>query len=115
MSKDPRKVTMVSLTCVKCGANLDVDIDHLQAYCPFCGTKLLIDVGQMTDILEKKEVTKQKMIKYERDLVLADSLLNHRERAEIQRNKEKNQAAVIGIIIFVMLFLVCFLMMRYFG
>lgn len=115
MSKDPTKIRMVSLSCIQCGANLDVDIDHLQAYCPFCGTKLLIDVGQMTDILEKKELTKQKRIKYERDLVLAESVMKHRERANIQRSKERNEAAVIGIIIFVMIFLVCFLMMRFFA
>ena len=49
----------VELTCNSCGAALNVDIDGLQAYCPYCGKKLLFDLDQMELILAEKERTKR--------------------------------------------------------
>ena len=49
----------VELTCNSCGAALNVDIDGLQAYCPYCGKKHLFDLDQMELILAEKERTKR--------------------------------------------------------
>lgn len=61
------KIRMVNLTCTNCGASLDLDIDSLQLYCPFCGNRLMIDVEQMKDILLEKERTKQKGLEYKHE------------------------------------------------
>ena len=47
------------MQCPNCNAALDIDIEHLQAYCPYCGTKLLFDLDQMNTIIAEKEKTKR--------------------------------------------------------
>lgn len=49
----------IELTCRNCGATLEVDVDRLQAYCPYCGKKLLFDLDQMETVLSEKERTKR--------------------------------------------------------
>ncbi|MEY8420022.1 hypothetical protein AALA83_12200 [Oscillospiraceae bacterium 44-5] len=50
---------LIKLTCNNCNAPLEVDIDNLQAYCPYCGQKLLFDLEQMERVLAEKEQTKR--------------------------------------------------------
>lgn len=38
---------------------LDLDLDNLIAYCPYCGNKILIDVEQLVELLTEREKTKQ--------------------------------------------------------
>ena len=95
------------MTCDKCGANLDVDLEHLQAYCPYCGAKLLIDVSQMADIINKKEQTKQKEMKYDHNYKILNTILDYRERKNIQRDRERNKSAIIGFSILIFVFLLC--------
>ena len=50
---------MRSMKCNNCGASLELDIDNLISYCPFCGNKLMFDVEQIEEIIKEKERTKQ--------------------------------------------------------
>ncbi len=34
---------LVSLMCPQCGAQLQIDVDRSQAFCQYCGAKLLLD------------------------------------------------------------------------
>lgn len=104
------KITTINMTCDKCGANLDVDIEHLQAYCPYCGTKLLIDVSQMSDIINKKEQTKQKEMKYDHNYKILNTILDYRERKNIQRDQERNKTGIFAMVFMIVLLLFCALM-----
>ena len=59
---------LVRLKCQNCGSSLDLDMDHLIAYCPHCGQKLLFDVDQIGNIIIEKEKTKQQEIKYKHNI-----------------------------------------------
>lgn len=47
------------MKCKNCGGNIEIDLDNLQANCPYCGEKILFDVTELKDLLIKKEETKQ--------------------------------------------------------
>ena len=34
---------LISMICPHCGAQLSIDMDRRQAFCQYCGTKLLLD------------------------------------------------------------------------
>ena len=50
---------LIKLKCNNCNAPLEVDIDNLIAYCPYCRQKLLFDLDQMERVLAEKEQTKR--------------------------------------------------------
>ena len=52
-------MNLVKMTCSNCNANLKIDLDNLQAYCPYCGEKLMIDVEDLGELLKEKEKTKR--------------------------------------------------------
>ena len=54
---------LVEMKCNNCNASLNIDLDNLQAFCPFCGQKLMIDFDQLASLLKEKEKTKQEAIK----------------------------------------------------
>ncbi len=55
MSKD----NLTILECPGCKANLEIDLDHMIAFCPYCGKKLTYTFDGMSDVLTAKEKTKQ--------------------------------------------------------
>jgi DNA-directed RNA polymerase subunit RPC12/RpoP len=55
-------MNIIKMKCSNCGADLELDLDHLMIYCPYCGEKLLIDVGNYDNVLVEKEKTKQKNV-----------------------------------------------------
>ena len=56
------------MECPNCHAALDIDIEHMQAYCPYCGTKLLFDLDQLNQIFAEKEKTKRLQIEKETEV-----------------------------------------------
>ena len=54
---------MVSIRCPNCGATIDLDIDHLAQFCGMCGSKIMLDVETIQQLLIAKEQTKQEAIK----------------------------------------------------
>ena len=50
---------LVELKCNNCAANLELDLDNLQAFCPYCGQKLLIDIDQLGVFLAERERTRR--------------------------------------------------------
>ena len=65
----------------------------------------MIDVGQMADILAEKEKTKQKRLKYERDVKVVQTVAENRQ-------KGKDHAGLIGLAVFIVIFAVCFIAMK---
>lgn len=50
---------LFQLTCKNCGAQLNIDLDNLQAYCPFCGQKLMFKFKQMGKVFIEREKTRR--------------------------------------------------------
>lgn len=50
---------LIDLKCNSCGANLKLDPENIQAFCQYCGKKLLIDMDKLSEVLKEKEKTKQ--------------------------------------------------------
>ena len=67
-----RATNLINLTCTSCGASLEFNLDLLQAYCPFCGKKLMIDIDQLNSILIEKEKTKRQKMEYEHEAHMAE-------------------------------------------
>lgn len=72
---------IIRLKCQNCNADLELDMDHLMAFCPYCGRKLLIDIDNLSEILLEKERTRQKETEY-------NSEKEKTKREEINYNKE---------------------------
>lgn len=53
---------LVKATCDNCHAQLDIDLDNLKMFCPYCGQKLLMDIDGMDKVLGAKEETKRTVI-----------------------------------------------------
>ena len=72
------------LACPQCNAELDIDLDNLQAYCQYCGQKLSIDLdnGEQKLMIDKEitkrvihrenEQTKRKQLEYEHEASASD-------------------------------------------
>lgn len=52
-------MNFIYLKCKHCGANLKLESDNIQAFCQYCGNKLLIDIDKLSEVLKEKEKTKQ--------------------------------------------------------
>ena len=93
------------MECPNCHAGLEIDIEHMQAYCPYCGTKLLFDLDQMNHIIAEKEKTKRFEMFQNTEV----------SKAKIQKTTEIFKSPVaIGIMFFLgisILFLICLLPM----
>ena len=50
---------LIKLRCDNCGSNLEMDMEHLLVFCPFCGQKLMIDFDQVGSVMKDKETTKR--------------------------------------------------------
>ena len=37
---------LINPDCKKCEATLEINLDKLQAFCPYCGSRLMIDVDK---------------------------------------------------------------------
>ena len=66
-------MNMVQMKCQNCGENLELDLDRLTAFCPYCGTKLLIDPDSIGDLLIAREKTKQKQLDSAREMDIRKS------------------------------------------
>ena len=48
---------LINLKCQNCGAQLEINLDHLKVFCPYCGQKLMMDFEQLGQVLAEKEKT----------------------------------------------------------
>ncbi len=51
------------LKCENCGSVLNLDLNNISAFCPYCGQKLLIDSDTL---IVEKEKTRRMQISYDR-------------------------------------------------
>lgn len=75
-------MSKLDLQCPKCGASMKVDFENLQAGCPYCGYKDLLNIDLDKAVLEK-EKTKRIETKYREE--------TKQKQAEIESKKESSR------------------------
>lgn len=116
-----------SMKCENCGATLDLDLDNLLAYCPYCGNKLLIDVSQLGQILTEREKTKREeqrtkqaqerteQLRYQKEVELEKIRMETESKERIEKRKSKAGSAVFIFLGFVaFLFFILLAMVGYY-
>lgn len=103
---------LVEFTCGNCGAQLDIDLDHLQAYCPFCGKKLMMDFDKLDRVLTEKEKTKrtveQETQQTKRTLLAYEHDQKKLDYSTKQKDKEWRRT-VFGLLVLLLITLLFFL------
>lgn len=93
---------LLSMICQNCNGQLEVNIEEMQAYCPYCGHKLLFDLDQMEMVLAEKEKTKRAEERTKRVRIEQE----YKDKKDIRDKKVSIGFAVglVGLYIFLMLF-----------
>lgn len=81
------------MNCPACGAGLELDLDNLISFCPYCGGKLLVDPVAFKDVLIEKERTKRIEMKYSQE----DKKRAAASRRRLWKVKASIALAAIGI------------------
>ena len=89
------------MRCNSCGQQLDIDLDNLQAHCPYCGQKMMIDFEQLSVVLQEKEKTKQ-LADQESNKTKRTQMAYEHEAKEHDKDWKRKVIGAIGIV------LVCF-------
>ena len=104
---------LIKLNCNNCDAPLEVDLDKLQAYCPYCGQKLLLDFDHIDRVLDSREQTKRAQEKTKRAEEVTKRFQieqEFKEKKEIRENKiEIKRLSIMGIF-FIIVIAACFFM-----
>ena len=96
---------LIHMKCQNCGANLDIYLDHLTAFCPYCGAKLMIDVEKIGDVLIEKEKTNRTTKIFSSVENVADKIVSYKkEKEELKRESEKITTKEIIIMAVVLAF-----------
>ena len=92
---------VINLTCSRCGGELQFDEDKKQAYCPYCGAKLLIDDDNAADTASR--IADEVRLK-EAEVRLKELEYGHeRELREETIRQEQKRSERIGLIVFIAL------------
>ena len=96
---------LIKLTCKNCNAPLEVDIDNLQAYCPYCNQKLLFDLDQMERVLAEKEQTKRARERTKRaeEVTKRVQIENEYKDRKDRRDNAVFRNVMIGLLLFLIL------------
>jgi len=68
------------IKCANCGAQLEIDLDNIITFCPYCGSKLMIETDQLGRIISEKEETKRQFIHEANKTIRSKNKLDFEER-----------------------------------
>lgn len=90
---------MIDCTCKKCGASLELDIDDIKMFCPYCGNKLMLDISSedLVEIIKDKGETKRKELEIEEKKIQIEA----EKQDTINDIKSSGPAFLILLIIFI--------------
>lgn len=83
-------------TCPQCGASLEMNMEKLMAYCPYCRAKFLLDVDADNYISEteatkrEEEATKREEINLEKE--------RQKQEYELKKNKQNDKFIILIIV-----------------
>jgi len=99
-------MNLIKLSCQNCNGQIDVDVDNMMAYCPYCGQKLMFDLDQMDLVLAEKEKTKREQERTKQLQIKQE----YKEKKDIRDNKSDFRF-LIGYLVFTIAFVwFCFYM-----
>lgn len=78
-----------SINCPNCGSTANIDFDNPQSFCGSCGSKIMLDINQIKDLLMAKELTKQEVEKTRRE-----TEKTRREVEKTRREEEKTKRKI---------------------
>ena len=84
------------MNCPACGAGLELDIDNLISFCPYCGGKLLVDPVAFRDVLVERERTRRIEMEYDQE----DKRMADANRRRLWRIKASIVLAAVGILMY---------------
>lgn len=90
-------VKLISVKCPECGAALDIEEDRKEAFCSYCGTKVLLYneneyIFRHVDEAEVKQAETDQMVRMKQ--------LEYAEKERIDFEKSKAQKSRILLILF---------------
>lgn len=88
----------MKLNCNNCNAPLDLDLDNLQTYCPYCGRKLLLDFDQVEQIIAEKEKTKR-AINRETEQTKRKKMAYEYDSREKEKEWKRTIVSIVAIIL----------------
>lgn len=89
---------LLSLKCNNCNAQLEVDVDNLQARCPYCGQKLLFDFDQIELVLSEREKTKRSFNR-EAEITKRKKMEYDHESKEKDKEWSKKAISTVAIVL----------------
>lgn len=99
----------IVMECPGCKANLEIDKEHLLAYCPYCGKKLFYNMDGLSYVLTEKEKTKR-----------ADSNNSYKlEKMRIEHEEKRKddvhnfRMTILYCLIFILFYVLLYLYMRF--
>lgn len=106
---------LIHMKCQNCGANLELDLDHLMAYCPYCGEKLMIDFDGLNSVLIEKEKTNRTSRIVNGVENIADKVVSYKvKKEEIKSESEKiTKEKIIFFIVVMLFFLIMYLTTKF--
>lgn len=102
---------MFEYKCKNCGANLQLDLDHLQGFCQHCGSAVMLESATLSKLMMEREKTKQIKMQHEHEERMYDKRVEAERKAQRAEGIRKflhsdNAAMLILPVLFVLL--ICF-------
>lgn len=90
---------LIKLKCENCSSQLEIDLDNLKAFCPYCGQKLMISFEQMGDILKEKEISKRRYYSEDHKTKRVQLAYGNEEKARKTKKQKLFVALIIGALV----------------
>lgn len=92
---------LIKLQCQSCGSQLEIDLDHLEAFCPFCGQKLMMDFEQIEMILAEKERTARH--KQSEEQLTRRLQMQYEDKASERKKESKKTVYLLAVALVLMI------------
>lgn len=89
-------IKLVSINCPECGATLNIEENRTQAFCTYCGTKVLIN-NENEHIFRHIDEAGIKQAEVDREIKLKQLELVERKRVSLEKSKKRNIAIALGL------------------
>ena len=103
--EDENSMQLINLQCHNCGAQLEINLDHLKAFCPYCGQKLMIDFDQLGQVLAEKEKTTRHVNTEQQKTQRLQMEYDYKEREDKRNNKVFGKIMIGGVAIMVAMYI----------
>lgn len=100
---------MFEYKCKNCGANLQLDLDHLQGYCQHCGSAVMIESATLSKLMMEREKTKQIKMQHAHEERMFDKRIEAERKAKRAEGIKSFLHSDIAKILLIPLFvIICF-------